>query len=588
MMKHRVIRDTWYERRPFWKFSVVLLILLVVPRTTYLVWASFEDAPVGGRGLGVDGAMTTIADDVYTLYYNPAGAAFLSKPEVGMQWGSLYGGLTDNSNLSQGYLAGVYPMHGEAIGLSYNVLNLTSLYKEETFGLSYARRLTENFSVGMTGKNYRKTVGHDFNTENAELNGVARQGVSDPVFLNGHVADAWGGDAAALYRIGNGWQTGFSVRNLNEPNVALGSGDKDPVSRTWDWGVARQWNHHAAMLDMTRERFTEMETRLHAGLETWIMGGHIGMRGGGGYGERGYRQMTAGLSYRLNFMQFDYGFMLPLGSIEGTTGDQQLSLLFRFGTTPAPPILQSTAKQEPLMDLNDLLRDNVEPSTHTMTSEARDAAADLIISPDYVMLMPGESQQFKAQVTGQKDPRLSWSFTPQIGTLTQTGIYQAPDKVLFAENVWITAKNESKSGRYERAVVHLHSDTDGPVTVKLSLGWNTGEFVIQPAYVPVIAEVAKIMSLYPQTNAVIRGFPDDRGSTEAKQILSNKRANAVRDTLISLGIRPRRVTVKDFDPSPTSASDPSAESRRIHRWVEAVLSTPEVPASTVPDAEINP
>ena len=126
------------------------------------------------------------------------------------------------------------------------------------------------------------------------------------------------------------------------------------------------------------------------------------------------------------------------------------------------------------------------------------------------------------------------------------------------------------------------------MTVKLSLGWNTGEFVIQPAYVPVIAEVAKIMSLYPQTNAVIRGFPDDRGSTEAKQILSNKRANAVRDTLISLGIRPRRVTVKDFDPSPTSASDPSAESRRIHRWVEAVLSTPEVPASTVPDAEINP
>jgi len=52
-------------------------------------------------------------------------------------------------------------MQGEAVGVSYNALNLAGLYKEETFGLSYARKMSEDFSLGVTGKHYRKSVGHD-------------------------------------------------------------------------------------------------------------------------------------------------------------------------------------------------------------------------------------------------------------------------------------------------------------------------------------------------------------------------------------------------------------------------------------------
>jgi outer membrane protein OmpA-like peptidoglycan-associated protein len=562
-----------------------LLSLLWVP-----AWAAFESSPVGGRGAGVDGAMTAMADDVFALYDNPAGTVFLSKPELGTYLGRLYGGLTDNSNLSRSFLGYVHPFHGEAVGVSYNALNLTDLYKEETFGVSYAWKMGENFSLGVTGKRYRKSVGHDFNTENAELHGVAQLGVSDPVFLNGHAADAWGGDASAFYRLGNGWRTGFMIRNVNEANVALGSGDRDPVPRSWNWGLARQWNNHAVMLDATRERFTQMETRLHAGMETWVMGNHVGMRAGGGVGERDYRRVTAGFSYRLSLLQLDYGFMIPLGSIEGTMGTQQLSLILRLGTAPVnKPLLHPANDRETMLNLNDLLSYPVEFTSSTVKRAAQPESGEIIVSPAYVSLNPGQSQQFKTHVIGAPDGRVLWSLMPALGALSQSGIYQAPPEVLFPQDIWITARSEDNLMHYERAVVHLEPSTVGPVTVILTAAWGTGESDIRPANDSEIEKVAEIMRQYPPASALIKGYSDDRGSVEDKQRLSEKRAEAVRAQLIErFGIEPHRVIAQRYSASRPLASDPTAEDRRIDRQIEAVLSAPALPLAGVPDSDTNP
>jgi outer membrane protein OmpA-like peptidoglycan-associated protein len=589
MMKHRVIRVTWYERLKEWKIYLVVFVLFFVPRTTDYVWASFEDSPVGGRGVGVDGAMTATADDVYALYYNPAGTAFLTKSELGMQLGQLYGGLTDGSNLSQSYLGYVYPFRGEAIGFSYNALNLTDLYKEETFGLSYAWKIADNFSLGVTGKNYRKTVGSDFNTQNAELNGVTQIGVSDPVFLNGHVADAWGGDMSALYLLENGWKTGFMIRNVNEANMALGSGDNDPVPRSWNWGVARSWNNHTVMLDLSDERFTQMQTVVHAGVETWVMGGRFGLRAGGGYGEGDYEQITAGFSYRMSFLQFDYGFMIPFGTIDGTTGTQQLSLTFRFGLPPAKPLLQPVYEESRNMDLNDLLGDSVDFSTNSLRSGSRTVSGELTVTPAYVSLKTDDVQPFKAHFTGFPDDQLAWNLTPELGSISQNGRYQAPAKILFPQDVWVTAKSATHHLNYERAVVHLLPSTNGPVTFHLSMGWDTGESTIKLEYLPDIEKLAQVMRQYPQVNAVIKGYTDDEGSVQTNRRLSEKRAEAVRIALVrGFGIDPTRVIAQQFSATNEEVVDPTAENRRINRWVEAELTVPNVPLATVPDSDVNP
>jgi len=553
-----------------------LALLALAPQAQ----ASFEDAPVGGRGAGVDGAMTAMADDVFTLYYNPAGTAFLSKPELGTYLGRLYGGLTDNSNLSQSFLGYVHPLHGEAIGLSYSTLNLTDLYTEETFSLSYARKIGDNFSLGVTGKHYRKSVGHDFNTENAEANGIAQVGVSDPVFLNGHAADAWGGDVSAFYRLEDGWKTGFLIRNVNEANVALGTGDNDPVPRSWNWGIARQWNNHAVMLDASRERFTQMETRVHAGAETWVLGGHVGMRAGGGYGERDYRQVTAGLSYRVSMFQLDYGFRIPLGSIEGTLGTQQVSAILRFGASKRKPLLQPVYDQDTLMDLNNLLCTDADSPADSNRSAPSPECGEITVTPAYASLAPGESRQFKAHIIGMPDQHVIWTLMPAYGTLSQNGRYKAPEEIPFPADVWVTASREGARPHYERAVIHLQPSSDGPVTIKLDVAWETGQFDIRPMNDPEIKKLADMMRQYPQVNAVIKGYSDDEGSAETKRRLSDKRAETVRTQLIHhFGIDPHRVVAQKSGSSRPATSDATAEERRIHRQIEAMLSEPNVPIS---------
>jgi outer membrane protein OmpA-like peptidoglycan-associated protein len=558
----------------------LLALILLLPAALH---ASFEDYLTGGRATGVDGAMTAMTDDAFALYYNPAAAAFFSGPEIGMDAGRLYSGLTDNSSISRSFLGYAYPFHRQALGVSYTALSLGGLYKEEMIGLSYAWKMGDHFAVGVTGKNYRKSIGHDFNTDNAELDGNARLGVSDPVFQNGYDADAWGGDASMLWRLENGWRTGLMVRNVNEPNVALGSGADDPATRSWNWGIGREWNGHAVMVDATRERFTEMETRLHGGYETWWPNG-LGMRAGGGYGARDYRRITAGFSYRLSLIQFDYGYMMPFDTVDGTVGTHQLSLSFHFGRpAPAPaPVLRPVYSPPPTLDLNELLGESFPTPEKSDEPLPEKETMDITITPSYAFLQAGGEQQFQAQVAGSSEARVFWTIMPPLGAVSPTGLYRAPAEIFFAQNVWVTAKSETARHRlrYERVMVRLKPSTaDSSLEMRMNLDFDGGGVAdLKSEDDAEIERVAVLLEQYPQTTAVIESHTDNQGSPARSRSLSERQAEAVRGRLIHrFGIAPERLTARGFGDSLPLASNETAEGRRRNRRLIAVISAPAAP-----------
>jgi OOP family OmpA-OmpF porin len=298
--------------------------------------ASFEDYLTGGRATGVDGAMTAASDDVFGLYYNPASISKIKEQQLGAYYGRLYGGLSDNSNIYRDFFGYVYPMEKQSLGLSYTGLALSGLYQEQVFGLSYGRDLSDQFSVGATLNYLRKSFGTDA-VDAAAFDTVGNPtGGTDPVFANGGSASGLGVDLGAQYQMDHGITLGTMIRNLNEPNVSLQSGAADRAPRTWRFGVAKQWDNKNKMvtLDVTESRFTQEETEVHGGAERWWSNG-FGARLGGGIGARDYRRVTAGFSYRMSWLQVDYGFMMPLTTVQDTFGTHQISLTFRFGKKSA-------------------------------------------------------------------------------------------------------------------------------------------------------------------------------------------------------------------------------------------------------------
>ena len=123
------------------EFNITKAVAIAVFLSSSTAFASFEPLPVGGRAAGMAEAYSAVVDDVFSLYYNPAGVMQVTRPEVGTYYSQLYPGLTDSSKISRMFLGYAQPL-GEkgrlgGIGASYMSLQLAGLDKEEAFGQTY-------------------------------------------------------------------------------------------------------------------------------------------------------------------------------------------------------------------------------------------------------------------------------------------------------------------------------------------------------------------------------------------------------------------------------------------------------------------
>lgn len=310
-----------------------LSLILLVSFFSSSAWASFEEFPTGARQAGLGNAFTALADDVYSVYYNPSGLAQLHRSEFSAYYAKLYSGLTDGSSIGRSFIAYGHPTarHG-TFGFSYLSLSLADMYSENTFALHYAQAYRENWNFGGSMKFLKKSFGSDAYTDNAINSDTgASLGAPDPLFAqNGNSKSAVSFDVGTQYRISRIYGVGFTILNINSPNMALSSGDTDKVSAIYKVGLARRTKTSSVDTEVSMRTFTSSEYRFNIGGERWI-GGGFGIRGGLGFGQRQYQVTSIGFSYRWDSLQFDYALVYPLTGIKGTFGTNQLSMTFRFG-----------------------------------------------------------------------------------------------------------------------------------------------------------------------------------------------------------------------------------------------------------------
>ncbi|HEX6466460.1 MAG TPA: OmpA family protein [Terriglobales bacterium] len=102
--------------------------------------------------------------------------------------------------------------------------------------------------------------------------------------------------------------------------------------------------------------------------------------------------------------------------------------------------------------------------------------------------------------------------------------------------------------------------------------FDTGKYTLKPSAREKLAKVAGIVLAYPDLKLKIDGYTDNVGGDEYNQHLSEQRAMAVRDYLISQGINMNSVAAEGLGKSNPIASNTTAQGRQQNRRVELVVS----------------
>jgi long-subunit fatty acid transport protein len=116
-----------------------ILLLLIIPS---LAAASFEQSGAGARAKGLGGAYAAVANDLWTVFYNPAGLVHLKHFQAGIFYSPQPFGIAE---LAFGTAAIALPTSVGNVGVSFQRYGF-DLYREVTGTLSYANRL---FDVGL-------------------------------------------------------------------------------------------------------------------------------------------------------------------------------------------------------------------------------------------------------------------------------------------------------------------------------------------------------------------------------------------------------------------------------------------------------
>jgi hypothetical protein len=134
--------------------------------------ATFLEIPVGARGTGMGSAFVSLANDVTALYWNAAGAARLELNETAISHTSWIAGTKFD-------FAGLALPLGTVgtLGVSFTQLSMDDMKvrtveqpegtgeffgaSDMAIGITYARQLSDRFSIGITAKYIQQTIWHE-------------------------------------------------------------------------------------------------------------------------------------------------------------------------------------------------------------------------------------------------------------------------------------------------------------------------------------------------------------------------------------------------------------------------------------------
>jgi outer membrane protein OmpA-like peptidoglycan-associated protein len=115
--------------------------------------------------------------------------------------------------------------------------------------------------------------------------------------------------------------------------------------------------------------------------------------------------------------------------------------------------------------------------------------------------------------------------------------------------------------------------------------FDTGKYTLKPNTQISLAKVAGILQAYPGLKLQVEGYTDSVGSDEYNQKLSENRADAVRNFLLTQGVQQDNITSTGYGKAKPVADNSTSAGRAQNRRVQLVVSGDAIGvAQSTPDA----
>lgn len=140
---------------------------------------------------------------------------------------------------------------------------------------------------------------------------------------------------------------------------------------------------------------------------------------------------------------------------------------------------------------------------------------------------------------------------------------EAPKYFIAAVDTFI-----NHNGRYYlQRNFKLKKITKDATVAMRSIHFETNEYLFEPISFPDLMIMGNFLLMHPELKFEIGGHTDSYGMADYNQWLSEKRAEAVADFLIGLGIPEKNIIVKGYGESKMLVADNSEEDRYLNRRV---------------------
>ncbi len=183
---------------------------------------------------------------------------------------------------------------------------------------------------------------------------------------------------------------------------------------------------------------------------------------------------------------------------------------------------------------------------------------------DLTRLKAEYQQQLRAEIA-----RIKATQQQQVSSLK--GAFQAK----LERETFEKKRQEKLRQLFKQHQVKILVNLDGSILIRLTaLKFNSGRSTVEEEFFPMLEQLKAAMDLYQDRTFRIEGHTDDRGEVRANQILSLRRAEAVRDYLIAHGAQPTHLKALGYGEVRPIASNEFAQGREMNRRIDVVISAP--------------